>query len=329
MTLTYKDTKAQSKAVYAQFGEGLWKKNIMKNAKLKACNAEELRNIGIGKTCVLVAAGPSLERSIDLLKENRAKIDIACCDKAFGILAEHGIIADFVTLADAGIPVKWIEPYIALTEGVKLFAGCYSNPEWTTRWKGPKYFYCNEDSINTEKIFKPMIEKNGIPTRTIPAGSNVSNAMLCFINGSNNHGLQNYMGYDRVILIGYDFAWSPDANYYAFTNPIPKRHYMHHRTILDYRGNIVYSSENLLFSARWLHQYITEFNINAVNCSEFGLLDIPKCNPLKDELSKVPNDPQGQIKIKNLFENLQAQHALFQKAKQDFMNAQEEYHGIR
>lgn len=329
MALTYKDTKAQSKAVYAQFGEGLWKKNVEENAKIPANDAAELRNIGIGKTVVLVAAGPSLERDIETLKKYRSRVDIACCDKAFGILLDHGIKADYVSIADAGIPFRWIEKYIDQTEGVSLFAGCYCNPEWARAWKGKKYFYCNEDSIDTQKIFKPMIDKNGFDCRIIPAGSNVSNAMLCFINGSNNAGIQNYMGYDRVLLVGYDFSWSDEGNYYAFNNPIPKRYYMHHRTLLDYKGNMANTSDNLLFSAKWLHQYITAFGINAVNCSEAGLLDIPQRGPLEPELLKTPAD-KAQIEfVQNKFKELASANQKMQEAKAEFLMAQEALYGHR
>jgi hypothetical protein len=287
MSLTYKDVKQQSQAVFNQFGRSIWIPNAQKNAQLSYKDCNELQDIGIGKTILVIAFGPSLENHIELIKANRHKFDIICCDKAFKVLMERGIKPDYVNLSDAQISLSWIGDTIEKTRDVKLLASPYANPEWTTKWRGDIYFYVNKDAIESERIFAKIFDHK---LRQIPAGSNVSNSSLIFLTGCDNEGYKNFCGYEKYLLTGYDYSWKPNGNYYAFSNPRPKRYYMHHNTIIDYSGNPVFTSGNLIFSAKWLHQYVTTFDLPVINCSEGGLLDIPRKSSLSSELSKLPDD---------------------------------------
>lgn len=297
MNLSYMDVKRQSENVYAQFGDGRWKDNAEANAKLDRRDPQELRNIGVGKTCVLVAMGSSIERHIDLLKEHRAKIDIFCCDKAFGMLLDKGIKADFVNLADANIPVKWIEPYIRETKGVKLIAGSYANPEWTQIWQGDRYFYVNMDAINTERIFGKIMKDRYI---NIAAGSCVGNAMVIFMTQSAERA-GNFAGYNQYLLSGFDLGYLPKGNYYAFNDPTPKRNYMKHRTMLTKSGDPIYTSENLLFSNKWLADYVRAYRLPVKNCSPICAPDMPR-GDIKAELETINPDPQAARDVKYYFD---------------------------
>lgn len=328
VVLGYEDVKKQSTAVWNQFGESKWLPYSQINASLpNRRNPEELRGCGIGKFAVLAAMGASLEDHIDVIKKYRDRFDLVTCDKGFGTLLEHGIKADYVQLCDCNIPYKWLEPYVNETVGVKLLATTYANVEWTTKWRGPIYLYVNKDALNSEKKFLPILgepdmNKLGfapgsirVPVedvRTIPAGSNVSNAMVIFMMGVDEETHVSFSGYEQLLLTGYDYSWRPSGpefkgcktgNYYAFANPSPKRNYMSHRTIMDINGDVCYTSENLLFSAKWLYSYANAYNLPVVNCSGRGLLDIPKRAKLEEILKHINTD-QG---VRNrIIENLNA-----------------------
>src|SRR3990167_7123206 len=110
--LTYQDVKKQSTAVFKQFGESKWKPFAYDNVNcINQRSCDELKNIGVGKVLVSVAMGASLEDHIETLKSYRDRFDIIACDKAFGVLLDHGITPDFVMLCDCNIPYKWMEPY--------------------------------------------------------------------------------------------------------------------------------------------------------------------------------------------------------------------------
>lgn len=338
--LNYSDVKKQSEAVWGQFGESKWLPYSQVNADLpNRRDPEELRGCGVGRFAVLAAMGASLEDHVDLIKAHRSKFDLVTCDKGFGLLLERGIKADFVQICDCNIQYKWLEPYVNETAGVKLLATTYANIEWTTRWKGPIYFYANKDALGTEKRFLPvmgkpdmakmgftkdMLELKQERVRVIPAGSNVSNAMLIFMTGNDEETGGSFAGYERFFLTGYDYSWRPSGpefrcktgNYYAFADPKPKRYYMSHRTMLDVNGDPVLTSENLLFSAKWLYSYITAFNLPVTNCSGRGLLDIPGRASLGECLAAVSGDQTATAAVRARLENCRNAASLMRAAQE-------------
>lgn len=300
--LTYEDTKRQSLSVFGQFGETVWIPNAKENAKLERRNAHELQNVGLGKVLVLVAMGASLEDHIDTLKKYRDRIDIICCDKSFVPLMDRNVVPNYVMICDANIPARHYETHVLKTKDISLIATPYANTLWTKPWLGPRYFYVNKDAIYSEEVFLPIM---GEKTRVIPASSNVSNAMAVFMCGSDEKKRINWAGYERYILVGYDYSWRPDGNYYAWSNPIPKRHYLHHITMLDINRDPIFTSHNLLFSARWLYDYATYHSLPIVNCSGRGLLDIPLKNTLERELSGISSDNTVSARVREAYTLLQ------------------------
>lgn len=309
--LNWKEVKAQSDSVFNQFGER-WQKFAKENVKLPRKDIRDFRNVGVGKHLLCIAMGESTEEQIDIIKKYRDKVEIVTCDKGFKPLLEHGVKADYVMTCDTNVPFRFLDGALEETKGVKLLATPYANLEWTQAWKGDLYFYVNKDSLGTEKIFLNIFPED---TRTVPAGSNVSNAMLIFFTGSDGVDNTNYSGYEKYILVGYDYSWRPEGNYYAWSNPTPKRYYMSHRTLLDYKQNVILTSENLLFSAKWLFSYITAFHLPTVNCSDRGLLEIPYRNLLINELSGLdPSRIKGCREAYNLMRANYVSYGLSQKA---------------
>jgi hypothetical protein len=132
------------------------------------------------------------------------------------------------------------------------------------------------------------------------------------------------------LLTGYDYSWKPGGNYYAWNDPKPKKFYMHHRTMMDVNGDRVFSSENLLFSARWLQQYVDTFSLPVVNCSGRGLLDCRYKRDLKTELAGIKNDPKALKAVLEQFGKLKKVNAELNKAKEGFNKSREAlYHGTR
>lgn len=319
--LSYTDVKQQSLQVYGQFGEKKWIPFARDNARLPHRETNELRNSGIGRTLVCAAMGESLEEQIPTLLKYRDRFDLVTNDKTFGYLVERGITPDYVLICDCNVVFdKWLARHVEKTEGVKLIANCYANTDWTKAWKGPVYFFINKDSIASERKFLPIMGEN---TRVIPASSNVSNAMVVFFVGADGV-TQNWAGYERYLLAGFDYSWRPEGKYYAFEDVRPKRFYMTHRTMLDINNDIVRSSENLVFSAKWLAQYVQTFNLPVVNCSERGLLQIRFRNTLEKELAAINPDRRRSRAVRDAFAAVTSANQTFVAAKELFHKQREE-----
>lgn len=267
---TSKEVIAQSKNAMKQWGDQ-WKKHAEIHGKFEQPSFNKLINSGVGKAIVLCANGYSLEQNIEVLKENKENVDIMCCDKSLGPLIENGIIPKYCLVCDANVSYeKYLKPYEEHTEKIILLMNVCANPEWTVgkSWKNI-YFFLNQDAIQSEKIFGPLSKCPNM----IPAGTNVSNAMIVTATQSSNKGRNNWLGYDKIILLGFDYCWTPKGNYYAFDHEAEgKRFYMKHVCMLDTEDNYVYTSNNLLFSARWGATYIKNFLLPVVNCSDHTIL---------------------------------------------------------
>ena len=310
---------SQSKTVFGQFGESVWIPNAKKNVALKHHDANKLISCGIGKVLVLVGMGPSLEEQVQSIIKYRDRCDVCVCDKGFGPLLDHGVKADYVFLCDANIPYRHIEPYIDKTDGVKLIATPYAQTDWTTNWRGERYFFVMRDAIESEQHFYAIFG----PVRGVPAGSNVSNGMLSFFAGCDETNDKNWAGYERYLLIGYDYAWPLKGNYYAWSNPVEKRHYMTHRTILDMNMNTYFTSENLYFSAKWMMSYLSKFKIPVVNCSKRGLLMVVQQSTLEKELSRLRPKEVTSKMVRQSFEALRQLSGALEESKRSFNLARE------
>ena len=288
--MTEQEVLAQSRGAFAQWGEQ-WKRQAEMNGKLyKKHNRtqKELLNCGLGRQLLCVATGYSFERDIELIKKYKCNVDIACVDKSFAALMDHGIKPRFVVIADANIPYSYAKKHIHETQDIYLIANVTSQTGWTHNWKGPVIFYVNKDNINTEKIYG---EISGCK-ELIPASSNVGNTVVVFFT--------QVGGYDRYILTGYDYAWS-ENNYYAFGDS-DKRHWMKHLTCIGTDGKIYYTSQNLHFSARWLDDYGRKVNGRIYNCSGAGILPLNNCD-LEKKLAQCGQRALSQNEYSGYFQS--------------------------
>jgi hypothetical protein len=100
--------------------------------------------------------------------------------------------------------------------------------------------------------------------------------------------------------------------------------------MMDINGERVFSSENLLFSARWLSQYVDTFSLPVVNCSGRGLLDCRYKRDLKTEIEGIKNDPEALEAVLEQFGRLKIVNAELMKAKEGFNKSREAlYNGTR
>lgn len=263
------DIQQQSMAAWNQW-RPLWIKNCKINRELNTKTFSELLGTGKGKTLVHAAYGHSLSGGLDTIKKNRDKFDLYCCDKAFGYLMENGITPNYCHIADASVKPDWMKGQD--TGKTTLIANIAANPAWTMEWKGKIYFYVNWDNIGTAKVLGNI----GKCHEVIPASSNVSNAQVVFAS--------QVMGYDKQLLIGYDYSWHEKGSYYAGKD-VDKKYWMHHVTVVTPYGYLAKTSTNLIFSCKWLLQFLSKFsNQLIINCSEQGIFDCPNKMKLSNAL---------------------------------------------
>ena len=244
--LSKEEVLTQSKNAFQQW-EKVWLENAKINGVLykeKGIAHKDLKHSGIGRKLLCISTGPSMEKYLAEIKNvQRDSVDIACVDKSFGLLMDSGIVPDYVIVEDAVIDYdKWCAPWVDKTDKIMLLSNVTANTKWTTNWKGPLCYHVNKDNIKTQDIYGPA---SGC-TDLVPAGLNVANALLIFAT--------MILGYDEYLLLGYDYCFGVEDNYYAGGDS-PKRYWMRHIEMVDKAGRWVYTSQNLMFSARWLADF--------------------------------------------------------------------------
>ncbi|MDD5459830.1 MAG: DUF115 domain-containing protein, partial [Phycisphaerae bacterium] len=291
-TLSEEDVRLQSLAAIAQSGDK-WRKHAKLNGEIYKRNKQTYHDLfskEYGRQVIVCGMGKSLEDKIPELQQYANRVDILCCDKAFKILMDHGIKPKYVFLADANISYdEWIANAIYASDGVTLIMSICANPEWARNWKGPIYFFVNKDNIKSEDIF---IKISGCPD-IIPASSNVGNTAVVYAT--------QILGYREVLLVGYDFSWEPDGNYYAFADK-DKRFWMRHFQLTDINGGLAFTSGNLMFSCRWLQDYyygpLSVAGVRMFNCSGRGILRIPQHEIGKRVEKFVVEYPSREVELK-------------------------------
>lgn len=291
-TPTPEETRQQSLACYHQ-----WKDIWQENAKFHGTRfpmkpLSEFINIGIGKAALCIANGYSFEENIETIKKNQHNVDIIACDKTIMHCIENGIIPKFCIVCDANVSYeKYLEPIKEKLKDTILIINVCANTKWAIsgNWKDI-FFFVSMDVLNTEHIFSGISGCQNI----IPAATNVSSQMVVILTQSNNHGVQNFFGYDKYLLIGFDYSWG--ENYYAFDKDGGgKINYMKNIYLKNIRGDLCCTSSNLMFSARWFESYLRAFRLPIFQCSDRSIVSgIAGVKDLENEMlySYRPEDSQ-------------------------------------
>ena len=272
MLLSKDETQAQSNAAWGKW-KYQWIDNAERNGRLDRILMKELINAGKDRKLIQAAFGYSLSKNIKDIKERGPDYDVMCCDKAFGYLMANGIVPKYCVVADANVSLDWIDG--ADTSKTTLIANVASSHKWVKSWKGPLVLYTNWDNIGTARI----LGMAGKVYDTVPASSNVSNAQIVFAS--------QVFNYDCQLLVGYDYSWDVDGKYYA-SKDSDKRYWMHMVDSVSPYGGVAKTSHNLMFSCKWMIQYLMKFKqTKVINCSEAGIMELPLRMPLKEAYQKL------------------------------------------
>lgn len=272
---------AQSKAAYKQWCVQ-WRDHAKQNSIHNMKSLHDFENSGVGKAVLCVANGYSFEENIETIKKHKDNVDIFACDKTMGHLLDNGITPKFVMMCDANVDYSlYMEKWKDKLQDTILIANACGNPLWAKNgnWKD-KYFFLNKDILESEKEFSAISGCENF----IPAGTNVSNAMVVMLTQSDNYGRCNFFGYDKILLIGYDYSWRLNKGYYSFDKDGGGKHqYMRHHSFYDLDGEFGYTSGNLLFSAQWFEKYVKTFNLPVIQCTKKSILGL-KVGNLEEQM---------------------------------------------
>lgn len=172
--------------------------NNIPNA-IKTQDLHTLKNIHKGKTAVIIAAGPSLDKNIQDLKPYRDKVIVFCVGTALKTAIKHGIIPDFVVTIETALVTKHQLDVPEIQDTVIISATNSFKGIFELKPKGFLNYHSNKDAAS--KWLGDLLK---LPIDDYEAAGTVSITALYSAK---------FMGIDKIIFIGQDLAYTDNKCY--------------------------------------------------------------------------------------------------------------------
>lgn len=254
-----------------------------------------------GVPTILVGAGPSLNKNIDLLKECKKKAVIIACSSALKPMIEKEIIPDIVFVTDSKpkemrlmLEESGFYAHEKYAEQMILVCDSFVHPSVYEDWNGEIFFY-NIRTLESCPFTNSLIEFTG-QIGQLGAGGSVTTIMLCFAYG----GLKC----EPIIFVGQDCAYyDADKHHVANTSSgvadLSKAYQPIETT--DYQERKCFTNKALLSFCYWFEDFALANPGTYINATEGGILTVGVTHqPLQSVLN---NHLQQEYNIRDLLLN--------------------------
>lgn len=172
-----------------------WRNNIISNLSyiLESPKADDFFGLFSNQPIICVAAGPSLDKNIDQLKQAKDKALIICVGTALKALLKAGIEPDIIISMDGSKKVYQQFKDISLLNDVFLFSEKANSPLVNQGWVGPQVFFTMKRNLSG------WVEKMKGEYTVINTGGSVAHSMV---------DLAYKFGGNPIILVGQDLAYA-------------------------------------------------------------------------------------------------------------------------
>lgn len=240
-----------------QLGKSMTINSILNMKYLKNCNyRDEFKGVfPTDMPAVVVAAGPSLEKNIQVLKKMKGKALIMAVDSVLPYLAEEGLRPDLVVTVDALKPVSLFEDEDSKT--LTLVMDVAANNQIAELLSKQKIIFSGGNYIYYQKLF----DIAGQDFRYLPNGGSVAHFAF---------SLLRIWGFQRIVLVGQDLAMAPDK-VHAGKVKLATYEGMDKFTIEGYYGDKVYAPWDYNQYRRWYETVLEEEDCpEVINATEGG-----------------------------------------------------------
>lgn len=236
------------------------KENVFRNFELNQQFKDEgiaqLKNQYEGKKAILIAAGPSLDKQLPLLKQiaEEGEIVLGAVGTAMKPLKKAGITPDFFAIID---PNEGTLPQLTDVEfpNTPLYYMSTAFHDTIQLHKGPRRIFYQEGLDAAEDMAKKRNEP------LIQSGGSVATALL---------DLLVYFGCNPIALVGQDLAYTNNKTHAENANATKTR--TGTITILAWdQKSTVTTDRNLNSYRKWFERYaVYSSTIKIFNCTEGG-----------------------------------------------------------
>lgn len=158
-----------------------------------------------GMPAIIVAAGPSLEKNIHLLKDANNKAVIFSCDASYNACKEHGVVPDAVVSIERGVETyQYYYENKTFDKDVVLIGPSLLWPEIYEKYQGKKILVSKNDD-GVDGWWNSQFEK----LRYVNTGMSCAN-LAC--------AAAVVAGCNPIILIGQDLAFTGNRKHSKYTH---------------------------------------------------------------------------------------------------------------
>jgi len=224
---------------------------------------------------VIVGAGPSLEKNMNLLKEYKDKMLILSCDAALPILVKKlDIYPHFVVMGDPTDKQKFNFDDIDTTKFYTIVPSVVHPSIF--RAVDPQHisvYNVRSDSPLCEMIPYHIGRKGGLPAGVLTSGSVFMFAAI--------------MGCNPITFVGHDLSWPTPDKVYA-DGVVEKKHNFQKSVKFkgdcllfpDINGDLVLTHTTFVNFYIWLRDSVHRLKARLFNSSEAGILKMNKIIPM-------------------------------------------------
>lgn len=233
--------------------------NYKSNTKLCRHNADELLEEIRGKKVIVVAAGPSLDKNIHLLKRENRDFLIIAVGTVFGKLVRMGIFPDYVAFMDAQERTfRQMEEILPLNLKLPIIVESTACWRFIKYYQGPAYIAYQKGYGPAEKAAR---EENRVLFET--GGTVTSLAFDMAIKGEA----------DTVIAIGMDLAYTGGVTHTEGTMDYKKAEDAEEVEVAGYYGKKVRTKVIFNMYKEWIEDRISKCapSMTFVNATEGGV----------------------------------------------------------
>lgn len=206
---------------------------------------------------IVVAAGPSLDKNVEFLKEAKNKALIICVDTAIKVLVKHGIEPDFIVVLDPNKSLKHFDSESG--HHTPLFYQLSANRDVLDSHVGEKIIYGNDEY--TRELFKQL----DIDYEAVNSGGSVATAAF---------SICVQLGFKRIILIGQDLAFSGNQTHAGGVSQqslLTGKGYIEVESI---EGKPILTPANLFVFLQWFEAMIDKYHgsLEVIDATEGGAM---------------------------------------------------------
>lgn len=243
------------------FGKEEARNNILNMKELFHSNCEEDFEgaFPTDRPAIIVAAGPSLEKNVQYLKQAKGKMMIIAVDTALRYLVSQGVQPDLAVVADPKKPVRLFEE--DAVRKIPLALCSSANNEIIRMMKDEKLVFVSAEGAYFEKMYQIA----GKHMYTLSGGGSV--ATFAFV-------LARAWGYSKIVLVGQDLALAPDKVHAGKDDVDLQKLSAPKIEIEGYYGDKVYTSRDYNFYREWYEMIIPskigDLELEVINATEGG-----------------------------------------------------------